>query len=219
MVADMFKKIHLFYYITALYIILSIILGMFLTNFLIVFLGWNLFLATFVFFLSEIYVFLNKKGTHIWVQSVVLIMFILFFPNTLYVLTDFIHLQNYSFFENYPNLYAFQIEDWLVFMHILIGALYAIKLGISSIHNLEHVFKPLFKKYYILALSTLFLLSSTGIYIGRFLRFNSWNFLQLFSMLSEVFKNLSFFIGIIAIFFVLHWVSYFLFSKQEISDI
>jgi uncharacterized membrane protein len=215
----MFKKIHPFYYVSILYIVLSVVLGIFLTNFLIIFLGWNIFLATFVFFLSEIYISLNKKKANQLVQSVVLLMFILFFPNTLYVLTDFIHLQNYSFFENYPNVYAFQIADWLVFMHILIGALYSTKLGISSIHKLEPVFKPLFKKYFLFALSILFILSSIGIYIGRFLRFNSWNFLQIFPMITEVFKNLSFFIGIITIFFVLHWVSYFLFSKQEIIDI
>jgi len=215
----MLKKIHLYYYISALYVVISVGLGMFLTNFLVMFLGWNMLLATFVFFLSEIYVILKKKNTHFALQLLVLGLFILFFPNALYIVTDFIHLQNYSFFSDYPNFYAFQIEDWLVFMHIAIGALYAAKLGISSIHNLEPIFKPIFKKYYFFVLSALFMLSSVGIYIGRFLRFNSWNFLQLFTVISQMFQNISFFIGFVIIFFVLHWVCYFLFPKQAINVI
>jgi len=211
----MLKKIHPYYYISALYVLLSVVLGLFLTNFLIIFLGWNMILATFVFFLSEIYMILKKRNTHPALQLPVLGLFILFFPNALYIFTDFIHLQNYTFFLDYPNIYAIQIEDWLVFMHIAIGALYAAKLGISSIHNLEPIFKQNFKNYYFLVLSALFLLSSTGIYIGRFLRFNSWDFLQLFSIFSDMFQNISFFLGFIIIFFVLHWVSYFLFSKQK----
>jgi len=215
----MLKKIHPYYYISAFYVLFSFVLGLFLTNFLIIFLGWNMILATFVFFLSEMFVILKKKKTHPAFQIVIIGLFILFFPNALYILTDFIHLQNYTFFLDYPNIYAIQIEDWLVFMHIAIGALYAAKLGISSVHNLEPIFKPLFKTYYFFVLSALFLLSSIGIYIGRFLRFNSWNFLQIFSIFSEMIQNISFFIGFIMIFFVLHWVSYFLFSKQKVNVI
>lgn len=194
--------------------VFSVILGMFLTNFLVIFLGWNMFLATFVFFLSEIYLYVKKKNAHLVIQLIILGLFVIFFPNTLYILTDFIHLQNYTFFEDYPNLYAFELKEWVVFLHIAIGALYAAKLGISSIHRLEPVIQPVLKKYFPLALSLLFLLSSAGIYIGRFLRFNSWDFLQLFSILTELFQNFSFFIGFITIFFVLHWVCYFLFPKQ-----
>ena len=212
----MFKKIHPFYYISVLYMVVSVILGMFLNNFLVIFLGWNMFLATFVFFLSEIYLYVKKKNMHLMIQFIILGLYILFFPNTLYILTDFIHLQNYTFFEDYPNLYAFDLKDWLVFLHIAAGALYAAKLGISSIHRLEPVIKSVLKKYFPLALSLLFLLSSAGIYIGRFLRFNSWDFLQLFSIFTELFQNISFFIGFITIFFVLHWVCYFLFPKQRV---
>jgi len=210
----MLKKIHPYYYISALYMLFSIVLGMFLANFLVIFLGWNMFLATCVYFLAEVYIHMKKKDAHLVFQLMILGLFILFFPNTLYIMTDFIHFQNYTFFNDYPNIYAFQIEDWLVFMHIGVGALYAARLGISSIHKLEPVFKPIFKKYFALALSLLFLLSSAGIYIGRFLRFNSWDFLQFFSIISEMFQQVTFFIGFILIFFVLHWVCYFLFPKQ-----
>ena len=215
----MLKKINPIYYISTVYVIFSLILGMFLTNFLIIFLGWNMLLATFVFFLSEMFLYLKKKKVHSLLQWVILGLFILFFPNTLYMLTDFIHLQNYTFFEDYPDIYAFLLKDWLVFMHIVIGALYAAKIGVSSIQNLEVIFKPIFKKYFVIVLSALFLLSSIGIYIGRFMRFNSWDFLQLFSILTEMFQNVSFLFGFIFIFFVLHWICYFLFSKQRLNVI
>jgi len=209
------KKIHIFYFLTTIYIVVSIILGIILYNGLIIFLGWNIFLATLVYALSELIVYLHKQGKRKIYLMIVLVTYILFFPNALYVLTDFIHLENYNFFRDYPNIYEMKILDWLVFMQITIGAFYAAKLGIASIKKLEPIFFISLKKYKIIILSSLFLLSSLGIFIGRFLRFNSWQIFDIFSILKGIFNQLGFAIIFILIFFVLHWVSYFVFSHED----
>lgn len=211
------KKIHIFYFLTTIYILVSIVLGFILNNGLVIFLGWNIFLATLVFWLSEVYVYFEKVKSKKIYLIFILIIYILFFPNTLYVLTDFIHLERYDFFAEYPNTYEFIIEDWLVFMQISIGALYAAKLGISSIKKLEPYIFTSLKKYKILILSSLFLLSSLGIFIGRFLRFNSWEIFDIVNIINGVFSHHSFAVVFILIFFMLHWVSYFIFSEEDKS--
>jgi uncharacterized membrane protein len=208
-------RVHIFYFLTIIYILFSMILGFILNNGLVIFLGWNIFLATFVFLLSEVIIYLIKnKKKKIYLISV-FILYVLFFPNTLYVLTDFIHFENYQFFNEYPSTYVMIIDDWLVFMHVTIGALYAAKLGIASILRLEPYIFQTINKHKCLILSVLFLLSSLGIFIGRFLRFNSWQIFDVLSILNGIFNHIGFALSFILIFFILHWVSYFVFSQQD----
>ncbi|MCR3906114.1 MAG: DUF1361 domain-containing protein [Tenericutes bacterium] len=208
-------KVHPYYFMTGIYVIISLILGMILANGLVIFLGWNILLATSVFFISQIIDHYNHKG----IRKVYLIMllgiYILLFPNTIYVLTDFIHFQNYSFFISYPNTYALQIIDWLIYGHIVIGALLAAKIGIASLQNIKRNFQFNNIKFFYLGLSTLFIVSSLGIYIGRFLRFNSWNVFRVFDIIQEVFSQGIFLIYFILVFFVIHWVCYFVFTDYE----
>ncbi len=208
-------KISIYYFISLGYMVFSLVLGIILQDGLVIFLAWNMFLATLVFFISTILVYLYKRKAKLWLILVVLGIYILFFPNSMYMLTDFIHIQNYTFFIDYASIYNYSIAEWFVFMHILIGALYAAKLGISSINNLEKVFKKHFLGYFGILLSFLFFLSSFGIFIGRFLRFNTWNFIEVISQIGIVFSHGNFLLGFVGIFFVIHWVMYFLFLNKE----
>lgn len=65
-------------------------------------------------------------------------LFVIFFPNSIYMTTDFIHFQNYTYFIEYPSIYAFYIYDWVIFLHVLIGVLLAIKLGMDSVNILRN---------------------------------------------------------------------------------
>jgi len=209
------KKIHVYYLISAIYMIVSIVLGLILKDDLVLFLAWNMLLATIVFFLSEVLVFLYEKRAHLWMLMVFFALWLLFFPNTIYMLTDFIHIQNYTFFWRYADLYNYSLTEWIVFTHILIGALYAAKLGFSAIKKIEPIIKKHTVGYYYLILVTIFFLSSFGIFIGRFLRFNTWNIFELITNIGMVFSHGTFLVGFVSIFFVIHWFVYFLFSNQE----
>lgn len=216
MVIKLLTRVDKLYIASALYVVLSLVLGAFLLNGLVIFLGWNMILATVDFALAKLLKYQSHQNRH-WIFLILLFGFwVLFFPNTFYILTDFIHLQVYDFFTDYPSIYTMQTDDWLVMGHITVGALLGLKLGINSIVLLEDTFlsKLKLKPYRIILLTSLFLLSSTGIYIGRFLRFNSWDFLRLFQILASLFEEFQFMVSFILIFTVIHWVSYLLFANR-----
>jgi uncharacterized membrane protein len=211
-----FKKIDPLYYGSMAYVLLSLILGISLLNFLVIFLGWNMILATIAYGLSKLSNQLKKKSVkHIYLVLAFL-FWLLFFPNTFYLLTDLIHFQNYGFFNIYPDVYLYDLSNWLVFFHLVIGAFYGAKLGVSSIHQIEeayfikHQFKYLF-------LVVIFYLSSIGIYIGRFIRLNSWDFLKIPNALLEIFSKFTFFLGFTTIFMFLHLFCYILFKRDQIK--
>jgi uncharacterized membrane protein len=216
MVRKLISMIDGHYWASLMYIILSFGLGLYLLNGLVLFLGWNMVLATTVFALSHLILYMDQKRVPVGWIMVVFGLYVLFFPNAIYIMTDFIHLEVYDFFTNYPSVYAMEINDWLVMAHIIIGALIAMKLGMSSIMRLEQRFlvRWRLKPYKILLLSALFGISSIGIYIGRFLRFNSWDILRLSSIITTLFEEWKFMIVFVIIFTVIQWVSYLLFANR-----
>ncbi|MBE0700463.1 MAG: DUF1361 domain-containing protein [Acholeplasmataceae bacterium] len=209
------SKIHPIYIVTILYIVFSIFLGLILKDSLVVFLGWNLSLALFVFLIKDIFIYAHKRHAKKGVLFIILGLYVLFFPNTIYVLTDFIHFQNYAFFENYPSVYVYELSNWFVFAHILIGALLSVKLGIQSIIDLKPTIEGISKKGFHIGIHLLFLLSSIAIFIGRFLRFNSWQILSIFRILGELFGHGLFALGFIVMFYIIHWGCYFLWMYQS----
>jgi uncharacterized membrane protein len=209
------------YYIVALfYVLLSLIIGSILNNGLIIFLGWNMILATIVLFLSQVLSIVKNKGKYLILEYAISILWILFFPNALYITSDFIHFQNYTFFEVYPNVYSFELSPWLVFTHILLGAILAAKMGVISLNQMIKLWKnKLSKPQIFLLVNLLFLLASLGIYIGRFMRFNSWQFYKIFSILNEIVNNFSFILGFVIMFFIIHWAFYMLFKSNQVIEI
>lgn len=132
------------------------------------FLVWNLFLAwlpmLFALLACEKYQstsgrdwrFLGLAGT--W---------LLFFPNAPYIFTDLIHLTT----RFYPYF-------WVDLSLILLCALTGLVLGFVSLYLMQSVVERMLGR----AASWLFIaavaaLSGFGIYVGRFMRFNSWDVL------------------------------------------
>ena len=86
---------------------------------------------------------------------VISIAWVLFYPNTIYITSDFIHLQNYNFFEIYGETYVFDFVDWYVFLLIFIGAMISGKIGIESIQTTFGVWnlrEHLYKYWYLLGI-------------------------------------------------------------------
>lgn len=197
-----------------LFVGMSFVLGMSLSNGLIIFLSWNMMLAIIVYLLSVLVVILHKKKTHkVWIISV-LVVYIIFFPNSFYIITDFIHFEHYDFFNIYPDIYELDIYDWYIFFDIVVGALIALKLGILSISNIKLIISEKLKDYEYIGLTVLFVLSSIGIYIGRFMRLNSWNIFDLTYIFKGIFEHLSFFMMFVLLFTIIHMISYILFKEK-----
>jgi uncharacterized membrane protein len=141
------------------------------------FLAWNLFLAYVPYFISE---WLSKHpqmlASRVKLIAIVFI-WILFMPNSFYILTDLFHLNNMS-----------KGDSWYDLTLILSFAWNGILFGILSIYKMELLLKKAKGKFIAaFIIYVVMWLNAFGIYIGRFLRFNSWDiFINPFSLISGI---------------------------------
>ncbi|MBD1832100.1 DUF1361 domain-containing protein [Cyanobacteria bacterium FACHB-472] len=130
---------------------------------------WNLFLAFIPLALSVWLFRSNQKRSLIW--WVGLCVFVAFLPNAPYLLTDIIHLiQDIRAINSVWKITLILIPQYLLV--ILAG----FEAYVLSIINLGYYLQRQGLGKYILAVElTLHGLSAVGIFLGRFLRFNSWD--------------------------------------------
>jgi uncharacterized membrane protein len=141
-----------------------------------------------------------------WVWWAIALAVVAFFPNAFYLFTDFIHLGGTAFFGQEhlyaPLVYDRNWVDWLRVVHIGLGAVVG---GVSGVAAYGKFRLALIRKTPRLVqwLPLMLVLSSVGIYIGRFLRFNSWDLLfRPFAVLSSVWSELDSFAAAFMLFFL-----------------
>ena len=132
------------------------------------FLNWNLFLAFLPWaFTTTIIVFPKLRKSKI-ITLGVMAVWLLFFPNAPYILTDLFHLRINS---NMPI--------WFDLALILTFAWTGLMFGFLSLWDIEVLLEKFFNKKFIPVISVFLLfLGSFGIYVGRYLRWNSWDIIQ-----------------------------------------
>lgn len=198
-----------------IFIIFSFVLGFILKNGLIIFLSWNMILSMSVYLFSSLTVYLHKKEKNRIFIIMSLIVWILLFPNSFYILTDVIHFQQYQFFQTYPNIYLLDVYDWYVYFDIIVGALISIKIGLMSLEQIKKIIPKNLKKYQFICIIGLFFISSMGIYLGRFIRLNSWNIFDISRIFQGIFDYFDFFIVFVLLFTAIHLVTYALFKEKD----
>ena len=142
-----------------------------------VFLAWNLLLAYIPFLIS------NWLSSHREVLkqrlklAFVIFAWILFMPNSFYIVTDLFHLDNMGY--GHP---------WFDLTLILSFAWNGILLGLLSIRKMEILLRQAKGKFISgVVVCAVMWLNAFGIYIGRFLRFNSWDVIvNPFSLFGEL---------------------------------
>jgi len=129
-----------------------------------IFLIWNLFLAFIPFFIANwLYLFRDRFNKITVIPMVA--MWLLFFPNAPYIITDIIHLHPSKDFGYWYNLL------------IVISCVWnALVMGLLSLNDIQNVLTEKFGKLtaWIVSISSVFL-GAFGIYLGRILRWNSWD--------------------------------------------
>jgi len=200
MISDKALK-HLFG-ASVIYVFISIVVAIITLRFLNLMLGWNIILA----FIPIIFAFLfnlkRKEDNTTTLQKVKLIVIFLvwlfFFPNSYYVITDFIHLGGERFYYQLGMYmgytYTENLIGYLTLLHIFLGAYIAVFMASFSLDIMHQYFIEKFDK--IIAYSIIvgiLLLSSIGIYIGRFLRLQSWDMLRPFTVIRELLENFNYF--------------------------
>lgn len=125
------------------------------------FLIWNIFLAWIpLLFLQHALTQTNKVAMYYF-----LILWLLFLPNSPYIITDLLHLKNYG---NSIIWY----DTLLIFTFALTGLI----LGLVSMKQAHLFLKRIFNaKTSWITVLILNLLSGFGIYLGRYCRINTWD--------------------------------------------
>lgn len=133
------------------------------------FLAWNVFLALIPFDLSLIIYALNPK--YKWLSLPLLFIWLIFYPNTIYMITDFAHLSAIGT----ELLTTTQILNYSL---LATGIFLGVSMGLASARLiLKSYLKTSSQLTKLLVFTGLSTLSSYAIYIGRYLRLNSWDLL------------------------------------------
>jgi uncharacterized membrane protein len=126
---------------------------------------WNLFLAWLPYMISTWLQKRNLVYTNPLKFVVVAFVWLLFIPNSFYIMTDLFHLGEHN---NVPN--------WFDLALIISFAWDGLLLGILSVRQMEKMmerFLPGIRELFIIY--PIMWLNALGIYIGRYPRFNSWD--------------------------------------------
>lgn len=135
-------------------------------SFFFLFLIWNVFLAIIPYAITmylNIMQNLSKLKLGFW-----FVVWLAFLPNAPYIITDLIHIRigNDSFL-------------WLDILVVLSFALSGLFMFYISIIDMQHLAKSKFKKIPIATATIVILfLCGFGVYLGRFLRYNSWGIIS-----------------------------------------
>lgn len=129
---------------------------------------WNLFLAWVPFVLSH---FITKNyqplRKHPILLVILLLSWLLFLPNAPYVITDLKHWQ-----------YAYRIPLWFDLVMLGSFAFNGLYLGLYSLSHIQELLAERYesrKTWFVIGI--LSYLIGLGIYLGRILRYNSWDIL------------------------------------------
>ncbi|MBN9297193.1 MAG: DUF1361 domain-containing protein [Filimonas sp.] len=125
------------------------------------FYAWNLFLATIPLLCTR----LLYKQQYGFKAFALIACWLLFFPNAPYVITDIFH------FEQRPP-----VPQWYDLVLVFSAAWSGMLLGVVSLLQVESFLSLHWRKRYVRGFVFLSLiLCGFGIYLGRVLRFNSWD--------------------------------------------
>jgi len=143
-----------------------------------IFIAWNLFLAWLPYLLSAY--FKDVKNSAVWKQACLFFCWVLFLPNALYIVTDLIHLRA---FTNVPLWYDASL--------LFAAAFKGIMMAFISIRKAELFLREKFDHKIIKFFVPLMLfMSSFGVYLGRFERWNSWDiFINPIGLGSSIFSS------------------------------
>ena len=155
------------------------------------FILWNLFLAVIPLGFAFLLHLSLKRGRRIRIWDLVLgALWLLFFPNAPYLITDLIHINAMPFYD--VGISSIGIEYWVSLLHIGGGVLFGL---LAGMYSLMIIHKILLARAGAgignIMLGCICILAGYGVYIGRFIRLNSWDIISPFYVLETLFTRLS----------------------------
>lgn len=164
------------------------------------FLIWNLFLAVIPYLITSHLLTLNlKKVTKLKVLGISAV-WLAFIPNAFYIITDLVHLAK-------SDGHIFWLDLIILSSYALIGFAF----GIFSLFDFQKIAKQFIGiKYTNFIIPIICFLCGIGIYIGRILRYNSWDIIS--NPIDLAFDLFQIIISIKSILFSIHFGVFIYFS-------
>jgi uncharacterized membrane protein len=133
------------------------------------FLPWNLFLAWLPYLFSLSMAAIHQfRPRWWWAQVIPGALWLLFLPNAFYIMTDLIHLTQ-----------QLSIPIWYDAGLLAITAWTGIFLAVVSLHTVQGIVQSYLGTFLSWSFALIVIgLSGYGVYLGRFLRWNSWDVLS-----------------------------------------
>lgn len=147
---------------------LSVFRAVYTDTVVYLFLNWNLFLAGIPWMLSSLVLLKPSLWKSKGMMVLLLGTWLLFFPNAPYILTDLYHLKLKT-----------GVPTWFDLILILSFAWTGLLYGILSLLDIEKILLKSMTQTKVIIISILLLfVTSFGVYLGRFLRWNSWDIIS-----------------------------------------
>jgi uncharacterized membrane protein len=153
-------------------LILSCLFSLFLAFSRVVYTGqlmflsliWNLFLGFIPFAITRLLSYRPHWIKNKWKFSLTITIWLLFIPNSFYIITDLFHLEERSV-----------IPLWFDLALIFSFAWNGLLLGVLSVRQMEKIWEAKWQWSEVFFIYPIMFLNALGIYIGRYLRYNSWD--------------------------------------------
>jgi len=179
-----------------------------------VWLVWNLFLAWIPFVLAYLAYILSWRKWLLYIAiPIFAFLWLVFFPNAPYILTDLQHL-NRTETPNIPLWYDVILLTWFSWTGML--------LGVVSLNLMQEIVRRRFGRWpgwiFVLIVAGL---TGAGIYIGRFIELNSWDIFQnpatiardLWAWLQDPSLRSVGFISLYTLFFLFAYIAIHIFGR------
>lgn len=177
---------------TAILAISNILAVKFTGIFFYKYMAWNLFLAFIPLACSTLMYLLRDKFFNIPIFTLFWV-WLLFFPNAPYTVTDLLHIRNLKLYTQEIG-YSTNIHEWIRLLNLALIALMGILLGSTSLYMIQEMLEKLLNKFLtaIIVLISVFS-AGYGVYIGRFIRLNSYDMLQPIELSQNLIGNINLF--------------------------
>jgi len=130
-----------------------------------VFMPWNLFLAYVPYKLLQIsksYIVASKSKIGF---GFIFFVWLVFIPNAFYMITDLFHLYQRE-----------RVPLWFDLILLMSYAWNGLILGMLSVREMEKMLAVMIPRLHrVIFIMAIMFLNSLGVYLGRYLRFNSWD--------------------------------------------
>lgn len=156
-----------------------------------------------------------------------LLLWFAFLPNNFYLVTDLFHLSLMDPYDHLTLMISTNMSNWFKLLIIFLSIFSSVLFGCWSIDLVTNTLVKRLKErgnFYLVLVSILFL-NSIGVYLGRFVRLNSWDFFQDASyVVREIIDNLYTqqnnwnFIALFLVFSLLLMIVYYLFKYLILSE-